>query len=144
MGGQVTGDFGAFSRLRTGLDRVASRGFRDVMEELAGKAGDLVAEGFATGRAPDGSAWKPTQRGNSPLQGKTGRLARYASDVKPTARGLRVRTSLPYANVHLHGYGAIPARPYLPSEDLSKLPVRWVSAVWTSGDEVLRRWLGGS
>lgn len=146
--GSLKGSNNKLSQLRRGMGRLGSEGYKTVLVILAGRASARVRKGFESGTAPDGSPWKATVWGNPPLQGPTGRLEAEASVVRPSARGLRVRSSLPYANIHLYGGEAgrnrsveIPARPYLPETDLSHLPPLWRAMVEASMETLLNAFL---
>lgn len=110
----LTGDFAALARLRRGMGQLASRGAREVSAAATAVAAAKIDQGFASGRSPDGAAWAATKSGNPPLR-RTGALQASARP-RDTGRGLRVRTSLPYAAVHQFGGRHTPARPYLPGE----------------------------
>jgi phage gpG-like protein len=142
--GSIKGSDDKLAQLRRGLTRLGSEGYKTALVVIAGRASGLVRKGFDSGTAPDGSPWKATVRGNPPLQGPTGRLEAEASEVRSGGRGLRVRLSLPYANIHLYGGQAgrnhsveITARPYLPETDLSRLPPTWRGMVEASVETVL-------
>lgn len=146
--GSLKGPTDTLGQLRRGLARLGSEGYKTALTVAAGRASALVRRGFESGTAPNGASWKATVRGNPPLQGPTGRLKDQASDVRPSARGLRVRTSLPYARIHLHGGEAgpnrsvtIPARPYLPETDVGRLPPPWKAMVEASMATVLKTFL---
>lgn len=146
--GSLKGPTDKLGQLRRGLARLGSEGYKTALTVAAGRASSLVRKGFESGTDPGGAPWRATVRGNPPLQGPTGRLKDQASDVRPSARGLRVRTSLPYAKIHLYGGKAgrdlsvtIPARPYLPETDVGRLPPPWKAMVEASMATVLKAFL---
>jgi len=126
--GSLVGDTDKLRKLRVGLQRLGSEGYKQTLALIAVRAGGLVARGFASSSAPDGAPWAPTVAGNKPLI-RTGALQAAAVRVIPAANGIRVHIPLKYAGYHLTGTSRMPARPYLPAEDFSRLPAPWRSMI---------------
>lgn len=146
--GSLTGDNARLAGLRKGLIKLGAGGFKQTLAIAAARGGALVKKGFLSGTDPWGGAWQATVRGNAPLRGATGDLMDQAVQVRASATGLRVRINLPYANIHLHGGKAgrnrsvqIPARPYLPPTDLSRLPGAWRSMLEGAMGTILKLYL---
>lgn len=139
--GTLRGDTDELSRLRRGLVGLGNGGFRQTLAIAAARAGGLVRNGFLNGTDPWGGAWLPTVRGNAPLRGPTGRLMAAAVKVRAVSVGLRVEIPLPYAAVHQYGGAHIPARPYLPPTDLSRLPGAWRTMLEGAMGTILKLYL---
>lgn len=146
--GSLTGDTDKLSALRKGLIKLGDGGFKQTLAIAAARAGGLVRGGFVSGTDPFGGAWQATVRGNPPLRGPTGALMAAAVKVRASATGLRVEIGLPYAAIHQHGGKAgrnrsvqIPARPYLPPTDLSRLPGAWRAMLEGSMGTILKLYL---
>ena len=126
--GSLQGDTDKLGRLRGGLQRLGSEGYKQTLALVAARAGGLIDRGFTSSSDPYGAPWAPTVAGNKPLI-KTGALHAAAVRVTPTATGIKVHIPLSYAGFHLTGTSRMPARPYLPAEDFSRLPPAWRSMV---------------
>lgn len=111
---------GGIAGLRAKLEALASGADLQAINSLAGEACvALVRDGFATGTAPDGSAWEATQRGNSPLRGPTGALADSAS-YEASSGGFVLMITDDKAQYHQE------KRPMLPS---GSMPPKYLAAI---------------
>ncbi len=110
-----------------------------VVDAVAAEAVSLVAIGFETSTAPDGSPWAPLKaRDGRPLR-DTGRLmssVTSARAVKKTPRGFRLGTNVAYAGYHQEGTRTAPARPFLPG---ASLPPAWEQAFDEAAREALEK-----
>lgn len=117
----------------------AKRAKAAVIDAVAAEAISLVALGFETGTAPDGSPWAPLKsRDGQPLR-DTGRLMNSVATeraVKKTKTGFRIGTNVSYAGFHQEGTRTAPARPFLPGESLSPA---WEQAFDEAAREALDR-----
>lgn len=121
---EVSGTGGEGLReLETKLAVLAGGSYRQVIHtDVASAVGNLVKQEFATGTGPDGKPWKPTQRGNQPLIGKTRDLSNSVN-ATPTSDGVRIEVTDWKAGFHQTGTRrGIPARPMLPD---GKMPAPW-------------------
>lgn len=140
----VTGDFAALALLRSQLSKASAGAVRDAVKAMAAEATDLVAEGFRTSTAPNGSAWRPLARARARNRrrgdrGKplvdTGRL-RASVTTRPQvfADGFSISADPVYAATHQYGRGNIPARQFLPLPDL---PESWAQRLRNAADEAV-------
>ncbi len=134
------------SRMETAAALIRSGEMGQVMAETAR---DLVDEGFATSRAPDGTAWADLKlRDGQPLR-DTARLQRSFTYI-PNGDGFEIGSEVEYAATHQFGATikpvhakrlawktrdgrkffaqkvVVPARPMLPS---SPIPELWKQAL---------------
>ena len=123
------------------------QGLVDKLRELGQSAETIAADiapelraelegNIAAARAPDGSAWKPTQQGHAPLQGAAGAMGVAAVGTKVIAalRGIHAR----------HHYGHVRggiARPILPG---GTLPPQIVELVTRVAEQRFRIIMGGA
>jgi phage gpG-like protein len=140
----VRGDFAAAASLARRLSRLSDQAVTDVVKAVAAEAQDLVAEGFRRSTAPGGVPWRPLARARKRNarrgdRGKplldTGRL-RASVTTRPRIEGdsFSITANPVYAATHQYGFGAIPARPFLP---IPELPPSWRRAFILAADEAI-------
>ncbi len=141
----VRGDFAAAASLARRLSRLSDQAVTDVVKAIAAEAQDLVAEGFRRSAAPSGvPRWRRLARARKRNarrgdRGKplidTGRL-RASVTTRPRIEGdsFSITADPVYAATHQYGFGAIPARPFLP---IPQLPPSWRRAFILAADEAI-------
>jgi phage gpG-like protein len=158
----LTGDFDKLTAL---VQRLQSLGPAKaaLLKQLAEEAHTQVSEGFAAGRAPDGSSWAPLQsRAGQPLL-DTGRL-RSSITYAIMESGFSLGTAVVYAPVHQFGATirpknggllrwqtggrwssarqvTVPARPFFPEGRVSQ---QWADDLRAVALEWMRDHLKGS
>jgi phage gpG-like protein len=140
----VVGDFAALALLEKRLATLGKRGTRDAVKAMAAEATDLVAEGFRTSTAPDGTAWRPLAKARARNRrrgdrGKplldTGRLrASVTTAPRISGDGFVITADPIYAATHQYGRGPIPPRPFLPIPDL---PASWAVRLSDAAHEAI-------
>ena len=90
-----------------------------VLPKIAASAsadiGKLIVGGFAASADPYGVAWAPTQAGNAPLRGPTGKLLGSAK-AQASGKAINMRASPRYAFFHQYGVGTNPQRMMFPHD----------------------------
>ena len=140
----VVGDFAALALLERRLSQIARRGTRDVVKAMAAEATDLVAEGFRTSTAPDGTAWRPLAKARARNRSRgdrgkplmdTGRLrASVTTAPRISGDGFVITADPIYAATHQYGRRPIPPRPFLPIPDL---PASWAVRLSDAAHEAI-------
>lgn len=85
----------------------------DLSQDMARTSQMFMRQGFRTGTAPDGSAWKAKKEpdGRKPLTGETARLSKPWT-LHSDRNGFRLSSKVPYARYHQKGSkGGQPIRP---------------------------------
>lgn len=132
---------GGLARLIQRVERVATGKHRRPVAEAVGEAAvKLIEDGFAEGKAPDGSHWAPTHRGNPPLIGPTLALSTSVT-AEPNEDSVEIMVTDAKAIFHQggtsrQGHQIIPARPMLPE---AELPSMWRGPIEEAGSEALRK-----
>lgn len=112
--GGLTGDF---AKLEGWAKRIGEAGgeakLKELSENLAEEALELVAEGFEKEADPYGKKWKRKRSpdGRQVLVGKTARLRRGWHRKSVTAQGFQIAPAVNYAKYHQNGRGPITAAP---------------------------------
>jgi phage gpG-like protein len=112
--GSLTGDF---AKLEGWAKRIGDVGgaakLKELSENLAEEALELVAQGFENERDPYGKKWqrKRFPDGRQVLVGKTARLRRGWHRKSVTAQGFQIAPAVNYAKYHQNGRGPITAAP---------------------------------
>ncbi len=119
------------------IDRLRELGqsAETIASDIAPELRDELGQNIAASRAPNGTAWKPTQAGNAPLASAGAALGVAAVGTKVIAalRGVEAR----------HHYGTVKgkvARPILPT---SKLPPQIVALITRVAQRRFRLIMGG-
>ena len=112
--GGLTGDF---AKLEGWAKRIGDAGgaakLKELSQNLADEALELVAEGFEKETDPYGKTWarKRFPDGRQVLVGKTARLRRGWHPKSVTAQGFQIAPAVNYAKYHQNGRGPITAKP---------------------------------
>jgi hypothetical protein len=102
---------------------------QDFYDEAGAACADLVRQGFAQSRAPNGTPWRPTKAGNPPLV-RTGAMAGSVEHVV-TGNGFQIIITDPKSVFHQRGTSrGIPARPMLPEGSLPPAYAAEIERVW--------------
>lgn len=150
---KAAGESKALGKLAVDLKRLSKQGRAELINELGKEAVELVQDGFSTGTSPDGAAWKPLKvRAGQPLRDNDNLMG--SVNFTPGGSSFDIGAGVWYGVVHQSGmkitvktkkalasktmlFGksvVIPARPWLPTNDL---PAKWRSAF----DEVTKTYL---
>lgn len=99
----IKGNFAGLRKMQLKLGAMADPAFRaDLSKVLMHEALELVDEGFATSKAPDGSPWKRLAlRNGQPLR-DTRRLQSSFTGAS-SASGFKIGTNVAYARTHQDG-----------------------------------------
>jgi phage gpG-like protein len=140
MAFKFSGDFG---KLKTFTKRVQQTPsvLKDVVENLAEEALELVKEGFETERDPDGRKWAPLKYRSGKILQDTGRLKNSWHRKAASKKGFTIGSGVAYAAPHQTGTKrGLPKRRMVPSS--KKLPARWRKRLVATAREVLDEHFG--
>lgn len=134
---------GDFAKLKSWTRKIEgasrSKALKDLADNLAEEALDLVAEGFANESDPYGKRWKAKKKpdGRSVLVGKTARLRRGWHRKRVSSKGFRIGPAVDYAQYHQESTSRMVARKMVP--DAGRLPGKWSKAFNGIAQEFLRQ-----
>lgn len=140
----LTGDFAKLRQWSTKIKAAGgTKALKELSENLAEEALELVAEGFRDEQDPSGERWarKKVPDGRQVLVGKTARLRRGWHRRKVTASGFTIGPAVKYAQYHQSGTQRMTARKMVP--DGVKLPSKWRNAFEAIAAEYFRGYFKG-
>lgn len=106
------------SELAREMRRLAKQAPKAVSRALGDTSHGLVVRGFDEAHAPSGASWAPLKDGAGRPLDDTGALRRSVR-LETKRLGFRLTSDTPYGAYHQEGTRTVPARPFLPEEQLS-------------------------
>lgn len=89
---------------------------KPVMDAIAVDAREFIGDRFESRTAPDGSRWEPVTLATELYRQSDGRGLAKSRFGTSTAKAVRYGAKASFADVHQHGDGRVPARPFAPVE----------------------------